>query len=447
MSQITAERVAAWSGRTARRGAGLERFTAGWAALGITLSGATQLRVAGLPAGPSELILATWILFVAFLLLRGVKISGTRVFALVGVYWLGALILLGLGALVAVQTRQADIGATIRDGLAFVYIGTLTSFLALRLFEDNYKYHWRFAQLTFLFHVLAAGLLLGLATLTFQLGPVDFWFGYRFRGWSENPNQMALTMAAMPFLGWLLLRRSPSGPGKAACALGIALCIAAGLATYSDALRVAWAASLGVIGALLFYRVTLRGQSRWLYLSHVVIPVLAVVVALAYGDELVGRLSRVAEGVYAEGDQGEKRLTAWSNGVEAMVASPLFGFGPGAFSGYGGPFEGEEAHNSFIDWGMSTGFTGVLLYLAFLGWVAWRALRSREATLVGMWTSVVVFSVFGYMLRQPGFWTVLVLVLVLSEQAIASRERQPRQVVLEPGDHARLLTPRTRAPG
>ncbi len=186
-----------------------------------------------------------------------------------------------------------------------------------------------------MFHALAGGLLLGLAMVKPQLGPVGLWYGgIRFRGWSENPNQMALAMAAMPFLGWWLMRRTPSRFGKAACLLGIALCVAAGFATKSDGMRVAWVASFGAICSMLFYRVTMRGRSRWLHVSHVIIPALVVVVGVYFNEEIVTYFSGVAEGVYAEGDQGEKRFTLWGHGLEAIKQSPLLGFGPGPFSGY-----------------------------------------------------------------------------------------------------------------
>ena len=96
----------------------------------------------------------------------------------------------------------------------------------------------------FLFNAGSAGLLMAIAHVTPDLGPIDFWYGPRLRGWSENPNQMAIAMAAMPYLGWLLLRRTSSWFGKLAYALGIAASIAAGFASQSDGLRGAWVASL-----------------------------------------------------------------------------------------------------------------------------------------------------------------------------------------------------------
>jgi O-antigen ligase len=447
MSQVIAERLAAADRFTARRGTGLRRLLASWAALGVTLSGATQLRPRGLPIGPAEVILGCWLCFVLFLWLRGAPVASSRVSVAMALYWSSALAVLGFGTLAAIQTGQFDVTSASHDALAFVYLAILTTTLPLKLLDDDgYQFHWHFARMTFFFHVLAAGLLFGLALKLSTLGPIRFWYSWRFRGWSENPNQMALAMAAMPFLGWWLLRRTSGRLGKVACGFGIALSVVVGLASYSDGLRLAWATSLGAIGSLLFYRVTMHGRSRWLHISHAIIPAVLVIVAVSYGDVVLDYAEQVADRIYAEGHQGEKRFTLWSHGLQAIAASPVVGFGPGSFSGINGPFEGMEAHNSFIDWTASTGLAGLLIYLMLLAWTTWRGLRSGDPMLVGMLVAVVMPSVFGYLLRQPDFWTVVALVLILSERAIKIRERQAAgPLVPEPGGHARRLTLRPAA--
>jgi hypothetical protein len=42
----------------------MKRFVAGWAALAVILTSATQLRSAAVPLGPGEVLLAIWLLFV-----------------------------------------------------------------------------------------------------------------------------------------------------------------------------------------------------------------------------------------------------------------------------------------------------------------------------------------------------------------------------------------------
>lgn len=438
MAQPIAESLAAQPAPTIRPGARLQGFIAGWAALGVTLSGATQLRMEGLPAGPSEVILAAWLAFVGFLLLRGVRFAPSRVFVVMTGYWLAQLAILGLGAAMAVHARRFDSADAIHDSVAFFYIGTLTVFLSLRLLDrDGYNYHWTFARLIFVFHAVAAGLLLAVALVTPAVGPIRFWYGgVRFAGWAENPNQIALLVTAMPFLGWWLMRGPSGWFAKAAYLVGIMLCIAAGVATKSDGLRVGWLAGLGAVFAVHLYRVSIRGQSKWLAVSHFLLPALVVVIGLSFGKELTTYVYDVAEGVYAEGDQGEKRFILWLHGLQAIRESPLFGFGPGPFSGYTGPFEGREAHNSFIDWAMSTGAVGLALYLCLLAWCLQCALRSGEAMPLAMLISIVLDSFFGYVLRQPDFWVVVLLVLILSEHAIAIRKPQASQPVFEQGGGA-----------
>ena len=437
MTQHTTEQLATWGDRTAGRATGLQRFVAGWAAFGITLSGATQLRPEG-PIGPSEAILAGWMAFVIFLLLRGVHFAKSRVFAVLRSYWLAQLAVLGMGGAIGVYTHRSTLVDAIHDGFAFIYLAFLTTLLTLRLYdEDEYEYHWTFARLIFVFHALAAGLLLAVGLAVPAIGPVRFWYGgIRFAGWAHNPNQMALAMVAMPFLGWWLMRRASGWFGKAGYLIGIALCAAAGFATQSDGMRVAWAGSAGAIYALLLYRVTLRGRSRWLYVSHLIVPALVVVVGISFGEQIVTSLAGVADDIYADRDQGEKRFTLWLHGLQAIRELPLLGFGPGPFSGTLVPFGSREAHNSFIDWGMSTGAIGVAIYISLLAWVASRALRSGEAMPVAMFISVVSASVFGYLLRQPDFWLVMVLVLILSEHSILVRYRQASQSVFQQRPYA-----------
>jgi hypothetical protein len=390
------------------------------------LSTATQLRLYGLPIGISEMILVTWILFVSFLLLRGVRFTADRAFVPVAGYWLVSLTLLGLGMVVAVYKREANLSAAAHDGLAFAYVGVLACLLNLRFYErEAREYHWHLARATFMLHSWCVGLLFAVGSLIATFGPITFWYaGIRFRGWAENPNQMALAMIGMPFLGWYLFKRSSGRVRKAGYLLGIGICGVVGLATKSDALQVGWAAALAVTGALLWYRITVRGRSRWLHVSHVIIPALVVIVGVFYGDAVFTYFTNIAEGIYAEGDQGVTRFALWLNGLAAIAQSPLVGFGPGAFSGLSGPLQGIEAHNSLIDWGMSTGAVGMLLHIALWGWCLWLAAQSRSGALIGMAVAVMTYSLFGYMLRHPDYWLMLILLLNLaaSRPQIAFRQ-------------------------
>ena len=75
----------------------MRRLAAYWVALAVVLAGATQLRLGALPIGPGEVLLATWIAFMAMLLLTGRVLVGP-VFRFLCLYWLAAAVLLGFGA-------------------------------------------------------------------------------------------------------------------------------------------------------------------------------------------------------------------------------------------------------------------------------------------------------------------------------------------------------------
>jgi O-antigen ligase len=448
-TQVIAEHLAAGNAAAVRRRSGLQRWLAGWAAFGITLSGATQLRIGGggVPLGPSEVILGCWMFFVIFLLLRGVPFKPGDAFLGLVVYWLLAWILLGLGALISLHTHRIS-GEAGHDTIAFLYVSVLFLLLSLNIGDrQGSDFHWYLARTFFLFNATSAGLLMAIATVTPGLGQIDFWLGPRLRGWADNPNQLGLAMAAMPFLGWLVLQRTSGLFGKIGCALGIAVSVVAGFATQSDGLRAAWVASFGAVSAMLFFRVTLRGRSRWLLISHAAIPAAFVIVGVFYGEAVVEKLDEISEGVYAEGGQGDTRLTAWRNGFEAMSKSPLLGFGPGAYSGLFGPFENVEAHNSMIDWGMSTGLIGVLLHLTLWGWCFWRSLQFKSTSILGMMVALVVCVTFSYFLRHPSYWIVLLLVLALTEARSETNGR--RAVPPASGGVSQSLgeAPRTLRPG
>ena len=401
----------------------------GWAALGVALSPATQLRASGLPIGPSEVVLLGWMLFVSFLLLRGAPFSSGRLFSALAAYWASALTLMGFGTLIAINTHKFNVDLGSHDAFAFIYISLFTCFLCLRL-GDKDQYHLKVARMTLLFTVFAAGLLLGISKFAGGFGRVTLLDnGIRFQGWADNPNQMALAVVAMPFLSCYLIRRARRFMPKVIYVVAIAICALVGIATESDALRVSWALTVCGLLGLLWCKAIFRGRGPWLYLSHILAPALIVILGVFTGEKLSMALERIAETLYnQEGGQGSLRLTVWHNGLRAISESPLVGFGPGSFSGVQGPFSRWEAHNSLIDWGMSTGILGILLLIALWSWCLLRAIKSGSAPLLGVMTSIILFSLFHYILRQPIYWAMLVLVLRLSEQPTLSAAPDARAV-------------------
>ena len=95
-----------------------------------------------------------------------------------------------------------------------------------------------------------------------------------------------------------------SWSGKFGCALGIASSIAAGLRPRATVFAPP-GCELRCGQRLTFLRATMRGRSRWLFVTHAIVPAVIVIIGVFYGGPVVERLDQIGEGLYYEGDQGE----------------------------------------------------------------------------------------------------------------------------------------------
>ena len=401
----------------------LRRVVACWVALAVTLTTATQLRPNDAPIGPGELLLVGWIGFVLLLSLRGVSFDYTNVCKVLTAYWLLSGVLLAFGALVALSMARVAARDTIHDAVAFLLVALFVVSFSTGWGDSLIgEFHHSAARAVFFLISICSGTLFALSLIAPGIGPVELWYeSVRFRGWAENPNQMALAVVGMPFLGWYLLKQT-RGIARAAYVIAAAGSAVAALATASDGLRVAWIGAALSVAVYAWYRSARWGKGKGLFVSLVLVPVLIGILCLGAGQEFLNALDKRTEAMYyAEGDQGGTRVTIWLHGLQAIAQSPFVGFGPGSYSGFLGPFGNLEAHNSFIDWGMSTGGIGIVSYAALLIWAGTRLIRTRSVALLGMLLTLILFSMFNYVLRQPIYWMMIVLVLRLSERRSLSK--------------------------
>jgi O-antigen ligase len=126
-------------------------------------------------------------------------------------------------------------------------------------------------------------------------------------------------------------------------------------------------------------------------------------------------LEEGAAGIYAESGQGDLRLMLWQHGLQALGASPLVGLGPGSHSGYTGPFQDFEAHNTYIDWASSTGLAGLVAFALLLVWTARRT--GGDARLLAALLALLVVSVFGFYMRHPTFWFYLAAIALANPRS------------------------------
>lgn len=381
-----------------------------WLPAALVLTTATQLRVGGAPVGPGEVMLVLWIVVAAAKLLRRGRIAFVPAARALVLFWAIAAVSLLAGTLSGIGLGVGPGGGFSHDLMAFAFAATALLLFVFQPELDRRAFHLGTHVL-----VLAVVPLVALLVMSWgfrSVGPLDPWYGFRFRGWAENPNQLALVVAGVPFFAVRLLARTERWRERVRYALLLLGGVVVGLATASDALLAGWVLAAVLAAPVLWVRWARRPTGNYLRAVF-----LRVAIPLGVLAGLTVAWSRVS-GVFAEqvgelynlGGQGSVRLHFWRVGLEAIWASPVFGLGPGAHSGHMGPFEGAEAHNTFVDWGASTGAIGIVLYLGLLGWLVLRAWHRREATMVVALFSLIVFSALHYVLRQPIFWFTLVAI-------------------------------------
>jgi hypothetical protein len=392
------------------------RFSLAWFAVALSLTTASQLRMG--PVGPGELMLLAWMAVRAasMTVQRGVFVP--REGRPVLFFWVGAAMLLlagWLSKLLVVGLPQQS--AAFYDTFAFTF--TAGAIVILILQRDLGVRVRATAAYTVPAVVLPLGffMLARLAGVT-EVGPVDFWYGARFTGLSNNPNQAALAILPVPLTALYFLAQSRTAWRKAWWAGLAALAGLVGLATLSDGLILAWAGCALMLGTVLLYRIVSARTGGVLRqgLLRVVIPLLLLACAGAVVPPALAIATGKAEELSGSA-QGSDRIHIWTNGLRAAGSSPLVGLGPGAHSGHDAPFEGFESHNTYIDWGASTGLLGICMYVGLLCWAGFRAFRDRSAARLSILLALVVFSTFHYVMRQPSFWFYLLVVAIAAEPA------------------------------
>jgi O-antigen ligase len=388
------------------------------------------MRLPRVPIGPGEVLLLCWMLMAITRIILGRKArpNQRKATSLVW-FWCVSALLLPLGSLVAISAGVWNGSAAMRDAAALALAMTFCFVLIASGDVATMARATRLAKTFFVIGALSLGILAVGALVLPHTGTLDLWYSKRLRGWSVNPNQFALLAATVSPLGLVLLHNTPRRVDRLLLMAGLGVSIAVGLMTSSDALAVAWAAAVPATAVLWWFRALRQKRSGFGRASMVYIlaPMAMVITVIGLGSYVLPQILAAAEGVYAEGDQGAGRFALWKYGLEALGRSPMVGFGPGSYSGIFGPFSGSEAHNTFIDWGMSTGSIGIAAYCGLLIWIFRYAWKAKSAEAIVALIVVVVFSLFHYVVRHPIFWFSLIAIFSTISK-VPDRQRQRRRL-------------------
>lgn len=393
-----------------------------WFGIGVGLTTATQLRLSSFPVGPGEALLAAWAVWAWMRLPPERLLPRTRLARALAAFGAVSLAAMLAGRWVAVARGYAPTdGGALHDTLAFLFIAAvMVPFAAAPRLGER-------APLAFLWFVaMVVPPLAALAALGDPLSPgpveVNAWQRGRLRGWAANANQMALALVLIPFVLAAAARRDRRTWRRGMLGAVALLVPGLGWLTGSDALGVAWAGGAGVWILLVWLRAVRQAPAgSWARrVARGGVPALLLLGAAVCGPAAARAVRAHVAAEWAFEGSGTQRAALLRHGLEAWARSPVVGLGPGGHSGYRAPFQGEEAHNTLVDWGVSTGVVGAAALVVLLAFFAARVVRARDPLATAGLAALLAYACFHYVMRQPVFWLGLATVLALAE--VGARE-------------------------
>lgn len=364
-------------------------------ALGLVLTTATQFRFFNSPVGFGELLLLTWAILAIFNMLNNNKLNLFDSYTFINL----ALIYIMLLAMIVgwingiILNQNQD---SFHDLIAYFFSFSLIIILLVLNkidFEILIKYLYCigfYSQMIFF--------------IAYLLNVEVVKYGERFTSWSENPNQLAMLLLILPFLGLKLCKDSKGISRKLAYIISVVLIVTMGVSSMSDALLVSWTFIVALY--LIFFVSSIKTKSLVLLYGKliVIIGIPAVILFNLTTIEVI--LSKI----YAEGNQGNVRFQLWENGLFSFFKSFLLGYGPGSFSSNN--VITMEAHNTYIDLTTNFGMLGLVSLILLQVFSLSKAYISKQYALTGLIIAMMIFSVFHHLGRQPIYWLVFIMIFL-----------------------------------
>lgn len=403
-------------------------------ALGVLFSTASQLRPQGAPFGPGELFLAIWILLALGheVVRRGPPI--TAAFLRLLIFWLMFACALSLGLIMGLATEDfRDTVSTVHTMLAYALMVLLSGLVAV-----TPQAGLRLRRVTWMLTAAGAATLtaqIGHAAGFFSLPQISPWEWSRFRGWSENPNQMGLLASVLLLLS-VHQAETAERPRERLAALACTMpSFAAGLMTKSDSfMLVALIAGPMFIGLKFWRSLFVADRKLSLAAASACVIVLALPLMLAsaapFAPIVMDRAEKFVTSTMEQNNQAEHRFILWREAADLGLNSWMLGLGPGPHlveKLYKRPPPAKfEAHNTLFDLLTQGGIIAVLSYLWLISIAFLATYRSGLIALTALVFAIFAFSNFHLIIRHPIFWFSITLCLMARDGVWTGAEARNR---------------------
>jgi hypothetical protein len=410
-------------------------------ASGFVLAPSSQLRFPGIPIGLGELCFLLWLLMVLVRELKRGRVPLTGALRRLLVFWSLFAMSLSIGSIAAAAIGDRnDLKLVIHDAMAYPLLATVSLFSVLG--PDAQARMHRVGL-----YVTALGALSLLLQLLqgwelFDISSLDPWYWDRFRGWSQNPNQLAFMSLVLALLSVYRLDRRLGAIGRLTAVVCVAVPVVAGWLTKSDTFSLALIAGTSAFAGIKILN-EIPEPSRQLMLRSGLAWTVAfcfcalLTACLALSPLIVEKSEKVALSLAKNGgseaaSEADLRLSLWGTAISRGFESGLPGLGPGphlpipdhivaARKEENEPKYVEhpedngtanfEAHNTYLDLFTQGGAIAVLCFLWLLGSCLMIAFRTRRAGLAALICGLAIFALASFVARQPFFWFAVALCL------------------------------------
>lgn len=409
----------------------------GLLALGLLLSTATQFRLPGLPLGPGELLLVTWIAIVLADLVWRRSPPLTRPVSQLLLFWALFTFAQSMGLLAGLATEDfVDKGGALHTGMAYALVAILSLLLVvLPAWRLN-----RIASTIAAFGAAAVTLLLAGGYGLLPMPVLDFWVWNRFIGWSLNPNQFGLLCTMLVLLSLRIAETEKGLHAKTFALVCITPPFIAGILTRSDSFILAMGLTvpllLGSKFLVWFYRAERQTSLAMTIACLAILSLPVLLVSMSpFVPKLAEKARQAAVETMEENDQAADRFRLWHEALEIGFKSGMLGFGPGPHLVSKQPKlpppQKAEAHNTAFDLFTQGGIVAALSFFWITAAAFLAAYRARLIALASLIFSLLVFSNFHLVIRHPIFWFAIVLGLAAT-QSVDVRKWTSRAVARNP---------------
>ena len=409
-------------------------------ALGLLCTTATQLRVVG-PFGPGEIFLVIWIGLTSLRLIIWRGPLMVRALREVLAFWGIFICTLCIGTLVGLATHEAyDPVWFMHDVFAYALLLTVST---LSVAGKDAMQRLRRAGWALAVFGSAALLIQVAAGFGLPIGLFEPWFWERFRGWSDNPNQLAFACAALMLLAVHLAETASHYSARLVAICCLPLPIIVGRLTGSDTFLITAVAAVPSFLLIKLRSWALEPQSSRFRTTMVPLAALSLfgltlatlpVVVKSRASYMQTALSLSKGGGKEVNQEANLRFMLWREAIERTISTAGMGLGPGPHleipseivlahdhdaDGPGNTIHPKstgamnfEAHNTVLDLMTQGGVIGVLAFIWLQGVAILRAWKGRFAGLTTLLCALLLFGMTNLIVRLPLFWYAIALCLV-----------------------------------